>query len=77
MGKDLSTDVRQKASAGSVTMELKVNSDGKVVDGRIITDTSGVGTQVLSEAKSNWQFGPVKVNGKKVFTNATLEVKFQ
>jgi serine/threonine-protein kinase len=80
VSKDLSADVRQKAAAGSVTLELKVNSEGKVVDGRVLTtppDSSGVGAQVLSEARSGWQFGPVKVNGKRVFTNATLEVKFQ
>ena len=71
----LSSDALQAASKGELRLLVNIDTDGKVVDGRVLTGDAGAGASVLTAAKRSWHFNAPKVNGTPVKTSASVAVR--
>jgi serine/threonine protein kinase len=73
----LPSSLLQGMSKGSeADLLVEVDQTGAVTGGRVLTDTSGGGANVLAAAKSAWHFKPPTVGGKAVKTSFKVVARF-
>jgi hypothetical protein len=73
----LAADMLQGAPKGEVLLLVNIDTDGKVVDGRVLTGDAAAGARVLDAAKRSWRFNAPKVNNIPVKTSASVAVRIK
>ncbi len=66
----------QAAPKGEVKLLVNIDTDGKVVDGRVLIGDPSAGSSALAAAKRSWHFSAPKANGTPVKTSASVVVRF-
>jgi protein TonB len=66
---------RQARIEGAVMLQVRVGTDGRVHDVRVLR-SAGVFDEAAIEAARRWRFEPAKVNGKPVAVWVALPVRF-
>ncbi len=59
---------------GTVVLDIRVDTTGRVRDLALVSSTSGALTQPVMRAVSEWRYKPVVVDGKEVCVERRLEV---
>lgn len=67
----------QASPKGEVKLLVNIETDGRVVDGRVLIGDAAAGARFLAAAKRSWHFNAPKVNNTPVKTSAAVAVRIK
>jgi TonB family protein len=70
------TELRERGIQGVVTVEMLVDSTGRVVDANAVRATTPEFASRAVDAAKSWTFAPAEANGKKITSRVLVPFEF-